>query len=81
VEPKTETEWNRPAATTSALTAHDFLRDAINDYSGRYDRYITMADSILKEDDPDLYKALKQWSDCPILPLPEPAKVCLPSVA
>ena len=78
VEPKSDTEWNRPTAT-SASTAYDFLVDATNDYAGRCDRYITMADAILKEDDPELYYALKQWGECPILPLPEPGKITLPT--
>jgi AbiV family abortive infection protein len=70
VEPESETRWNRPADAASALAAHDFLQDAVNDYSGRYHQgYITSA--ILKEDDPDLYGAIEQWADRPELPAPE----------
>ncbi len=72
VEPISDTEWNRPAAT-SALTAHDFLVDAINDYAGRCDRYFA-SDEILKQDDPELYDALKQWSGAPALQQPERPK-------
>ncbi|SRR5258708_197242 len=69
VEPVSETQWNRPD-DTSAMAAHEFLADSVNDYSGRYHQdYITSA--ILKEDDPDLYGAIEQWADRPELPAPE----------
>jgi AbiV family abortive infection protein len=70
VEPISESEWNRPAAT-SALTARDFLQDAVNDYAGRYYRYCGAENAILKKDDPELYNALEQWSDRPVLQGPE----------
>jgi AbiV family abortive infection protein len=72
VEPKSGTEWNRPA-DTSAQTAHDFLQEAVNDYRGRYLHwYITSADSslILKETEPKLYQELKQLPNLPALPAP-----------
>jgi AbiV family abortive infection protein len=70
VEPKSSTEWNRPA-DISAEEAYDFLQVALNDYKGQYDRwYITSDTSILllEEDDPALYKALEGLSDRPVLP-------------
>ena len=71
VEPVSESEWNRPVATTASV-AHDFLQDAVNDYAGRYDQgYITSTDSILKHIDAELYSALERWSDRPELWRPE----------
>jgi len=71
VEPISETEWNKPVVT-SASTAFEFLVDATNEYSGRYHQgYITSADSMLKPLDPQLYDALQQWSDRPVLQSPE----------
>ena len=70
VEPVSETRWNRPVDAVSAMVAHDFLVDAVNDYRSRYHQgYITSA--ILKEDDPDLYGAIEKWADRPELPAPE----------
>ena len=70
VEPISESEWNRPSAV-SASTAHDFMRHAVNDYAGRYYRYSGAENVILREDDPELYNALEQWSDRPPLEKPE----------
>ena len=71
VEPLSDSCWNRPA-TVSALDAHRFLEDAVNDYAVRYQQgYITSEDSNLRDIDPDLYDALQQWSDRPELPPPE----------
>jgi hypothetical protein len=71
VEPKSSSEWNRPA-DISAKTAYDFLRDSVNDYSGRYSQaYITSDQPILKDVDADLYSALEQLTDRPQLPPPE----------
>ena len=65
-------KWNRPTTVTSPSSAHKFLQDAVNDYAGRYDQgYITSTDSILKHIDPELYRALEQWSDRPELQHPE----------
>ena len=62
VEPKSDSEWNRPA-DISAETAHRFLQDAVNDYSGRYHNgYIG-----LKGLDDDPYNALEQLTDRPQL--------------
>ena len=70
VEPISEREWNRPACV-SASTAHDFMRDAVNDYAGRYHRYSGAENAILREVDPELHNALEQWSDRPPLEKPE----------
>jgi AbiV family abortive infection protein len=37
VEPKSSSEWNRPA-DMSAKVAHDFLQHAVNDYTGSYNQ-------------------------------------------
>lgn len=74
VDPKSETEWKRPLVTISPLYAANFLLAAVNDYTGRYhDRYISSSESIaqLQHRDPELYNALKEWSDRPQLPRPE----------
>ncbi len=72
VEPKSETQWSRPADVSSVVAAHDFLQDAVNDYSPQYHQgYITSQNSILKDLDPDLYSAIEQWSDRPKLQAPE----------
>ena len=31
--------WRRPTREISQITAHAYLQDAANDYSGQYDRY------------------------------------------
>jgi hypothetical protein len=43
VEPKSCTDWNRPA-DLSATDAHNFLRDAVNDYAGRYHQAYIVSD-------------------------------------
>jgi AbiV family abortive infection protein len=69
VEPSSS-GWNRPA-DMAAQTAHDFLQDAVNDYSLRYSQgYIASVQSILKAIDADLYNALEQLADRPQLPPP-----------
>jgi AbiV family abortive infection protein len=62
--------WNRPTSEISQITAHAYLQDAANDYSGQWDRYANP--EIAKPDDPELYNALENWSGRPItLPFPE----------
>ena len=68
VEPTSKTEWNRPAVT-SAMTAYEFLIDAANDYAVRQ-RYTTPAE-MLKHVDSDLYNALEQLPERPILHPPD----------
>lgn len=72
VQPESATVWNRPA-NISIDFAHEFLRGAVNDYSGRYhDRYISFPnDSVLKHIDPELFAALESWTGRPELPPPE----------
>jgi AbiV family abortive infection protein len=70
VEPISESEWNRPAAVSASI-AHDSIQDAVNDYAGRYSRYGGAENAILKKVDPELYNALEQWSDRPVLQAPE----------
>jgi len=57
--------WNRPTREISQLSAHAYLQDAANDYSGQYDRYIN------PETDLELYTALEKWASRPALPPPE----------
>jgi hypothetical protein len=70
VEPISVNQWNSPA-DTSRSSAEKFLQHAVNDYAMRMQGYITSADSILKEIDPELYSGLEKWSDRPELPRPE----------
>ena len=72
VEPTSPHQWNRPAIT-SAISAHDFLQHAVNDYAGRYQqRYLTsFGAELLPSIDPELFAALKRWSDRPELWPPE----------
>jgi hypothetical protein len=71
VEPKSCTDWNRPA-DLSATDAHNFLRDAVNDYAGRYHQaYIVSDHPSLKKIDQKLYDALDRLTDRPRLPPPE----------
>jgi len=72
VEPRSGSNWNRPADISPQM-AHDFLQDAVNDYSGCYHRwYITHADAgaNLKVDDPYLHAALTNLPNCPKLIAP-----------
>jgi AbiV family abortive infection protein len=71
VQPTLGSDWNRPA-DVSATDAHNFLQDAVNDYSGRYHQgYITSDQSILKNIDQELHDALDRLTDRPQLPPPE----------
>jgi AbiV family abortive infection protein len=71
VEPKSSTDWNRPA-DLSAADAHRFLQDAANDYAGRFNQgYVASDTPILKLIDQDLYDALDRLTDRPRLPPPE----------
>jgi AbiV family abortive infection protein len=67
--------WNRPTSEISLITAHAYLQDAANDYSGEWDRYTNP--SIYKPDDPELYTALENWPGRPIT-LPSPERPSLP---
>jgi len=49
----------RPTREISQISAHAYLQDAANDYSGQYDRYINP--ETYKPDDPELYTALETW--------------------
>jgi len=68
VDPKSETEWNRPA-DRSAREAFEFLVDAMNDYRGPHQRYRVDSpiSEILLEDDPELYGVLEKMTDRPTL--------------
>jgi AbiV family abortive infection protein len=70
VGPVSETEWNRPA-TISAMKAYEDLEHAVNDYSVCYCQGYIEPGDMLRHIDPDLHKALEQWSDRPTLVPPE----------
>jgi hypothetical protein len=67
--------WRRPTREISQITAHAYLQDAANDYSGQYDRYTNPW--VHKPDDPELYSALENWPGRPIF-LPSPERPSLP---
>jgi AbiV family abortive infection protein len=68
VEPKSQTEWNRPA-DKSAKEAYEFLVDATNDYSLRLQNgYVSSG--LLQHTDAALYNALMAMHDRPKLPAP-----------
>jgi AbiV family abortive infection protein len=70
VEPESSNDWNRPA-DVSAMDAYNCLVGAVNDYSLRYSQgYISSEQSLLKDSDPELYDALQQMTDRPVLPSP-----------
>jgi hypothetical protein len=61
--------WNIPSTRISRADARTFIQEARNDYAVQcLDRY--NAFEVLKDEDPELCTALKQWSDRPTLPLP-----------
>ena len=75
--------WRRPTIEISQITAHAYLQDAANDYSGQYDRYT--GPGTYKPDDPELYTALEEWIGRPILLIPERSELppwmtfCIPN--
>jgi AbiV family abortive infection protein len=74
VDLKSESEWKRPLVSISRSYARNFLAEAVEYYARRYhDRYISSVEPIsqLQHGDPELYDALKEWSDRPELPRPE----------
>jgi AbiV family abortive infection protein len=64
-------QWSRPAKEISHAIARDFLTDAVNDYVVQRSQGYTDLEIRIKDDDPELYNALVQWSDRPELPHPE----------
>ncbi len=69
VEPKSSSEWNRPA-DLSVQTGYNCVRDAVNDYVGRYQSWYISGVELLKSNDPDLYAALENLKDRPELVAP-----------
>jgi hypothetical protein len=69
VEPSSETSWNRPA-DISAMEAHNFLQEAVNDYTLQAQQNFSATD-LLASIDAELYEALVAWSERPTLPPPE----------
>jgi len=70
VDAKSAEKWNRPAKEISAMLAHNFIADAVNDYSIQYGQWYTKLDFV-KSADPELHDALLQWTDRPELTPPE----------
>jgi hypothetical protein len=72
VEPLPTGSWNRPTRKITEELSRKVVCDAVNDYAVQYHQnYITGEDPTLKLYDPDLYKALDQWSGRPELPPPD----------
>jgi AbiV family abortive infection protein len=74
VDLKSESEWKRPIVSTSRSYATTLLLAAVEYYARRYhDHYISSVEPIsqLQYRDPELYGALKEWSNRPKLPRPE----------
>jgi AbiV family abortive infection protein len=60
-------DWNRPVKRISQADAREFIEDARNDYAvQRLNGY----NNFQEDEESELFKALEQWSDRPILPLP-----------
>jgi AbiV family abortive infection protein len=67
VEPTdTGTGWNRPQQKSQS-EAQMFLTDAVGDYAGQHDRF---QKGSLEYIDPEMFQALRQWSERPQLPEP-----------
>ena len=63
-------QWNRPAKEISAMSAHNFISDAVNDYDGQYSNRYTNFETV-KHIDPELHDALQHWTERPQLFIPE----------
>jgi AbiV family abortive infection protein len=61
--------WNRPVNEISQMEAHDFIQEAVNDYSMQFQRYSEL--ELIREDYPELFGALAGWLDRPELARPE----------
>jgi AbiV family abortive infection protein len=66
----TGSRWNRPI-DISQITAREFLHDAANDYARDYNHQYVVPGAPSNHIEPELFEALKNWSDRPELPLPE----------
>lgn len=75
LQPISETEWRRPTAHVSKEAVRKALADAINDYSGAYDRFGMLAASVLKQDNPVLYQEILEWTGRPAIPYVPPRSV------
>lgn len=71
VDPVFPERWKRPAKEFSQQDAYKVLQHAVNDYRLHLSQDYTDLEIRLKDDDPELYQALMQWSDRPELPPPE----------
>jgi AbiV family abortive infection protein len=64
-------QWSRPIEKSLSTLALHRLREALEDYTRRYDRYITPENLNFEHPHAELYKALAQWPDRPKLLRPE----------
>jgi AbiV family abortive infection protein len=69
VQPKTNSEWSRPALAIGKTQAREFLEDAIGDYAIIYEQEYPTGSGVLKETDPELSNALEEWAERPSLPV------------
>lgn len=63
-------EWNRPSKKISQREAHDFIRDAANDYAQPYHQQYSDL-SFIEQRNPEWLRVLQEWPDRPELPSPE----------
>lgn len=70
VDPVSSTDWNRPGEKVTKEFARDFLSDAMNDYSLQQEQKYTKLEFV-EAVDPELSKALTDWSNRPKMPPPE----------
>jgi AbiV family abortive infection protein len=71
VDPLPGQQWNRPVEEISQTVAQRIIQDAATDYAVAYSQDYTDLTIRIKDEDPELYAALNQWSDRPRLPAPE----------
>jgi AbiV family abortive infection protein len=69
VDPVSETEWSKPIEKVTAEFAYYTLTEAMNDYSGRMEKYSNLG--IMAVVDAELAEALDKWTDRPELLGPE----------
>jgi hypothetical protein len=58
--------WNRPMEISSQDVS-DFLTDFRNEYAIQYQNIVG---GFIESDQPEFAQLLKQWKECPQLPLP-----------
>jgi AbiV family abortive infection protein len=64
VDPLSDGTWRRPVAVITQELAQDYLQNVTNNYGPQCDRYVNF-EIYYKEDDPELFRALSEWSGRP----------------